>query len=119
MVEAYGLPKQSAEERSLRSDALARALVDAAEAPLEIARIGSLVAPLAHTTLALGNQALFSDVLCGAEFATSSIYAAAANVRINHRSMRDEAVIARQAALLSDYIAIAEHARDIIRSVEN
>ena len=58
-------------------------------------------------------RALFSDVLCGAEFAVACVHAAAANVRINHRSMRDEAVIMVQAELLAGYLEEAEAAREL------
>jgi methenyltetrahydrofolate cyclohydrolase len=119
VVRAYGMPKDSQEERDARRAALAQALVHAAEAPLEIARIGAEVARLAETTLTLRNTALFSDVLCGAEFAVACVHAAAANVRINHRSMQDESVIIAQSETLNRYIEDAESAREIIRSVES
>lgn len=119
VVRAYGLPKKTDAEQALRQAALADALVEAALAPLEIARIGAEVSKLAQATLTLRNTALFSDVLCGAEFAHACVQAAAANVRINHRSMRDEAIVAEQSAVLNSYIETAQTAREIIHAVED
>ena len=118
VVRAYRLPKESDEEKDARQSALETALIHAAEAPLEIARIASEVAALAVSTLALGNTALFSDVVCGVEFAHASAHAASANVRINHRSMKNTAVVNTQIAFLTKYIEEAEAALAIIRSIE-
>jgi formiminotetrahydrofolate cyclodeaminase len=115
LAAAYRMPKGSEAEREARTRALAPALQGAAEAPLEIARLAAALAELAERALGLGNGALFSDVLCGAEFALASACAAAANVRINHRGMRDRSRVSEQAAALDHYLRESERIRDGIR----
>lgn len=115
---AYRMPKGSEAEREARARVLAPALLRAAEAPLEIARLAAELAELAARALELGNRVLFSDVLCGAEFALASARAAAANVRINHRGMRDQSRVSEQSAALDRYLRECERIRDGICSRE-
>jgi formiminotetrahydrofolate cyclodeaminase len=96
VVSASALPKSNDEEKAARTAALQRALTGAAEAPLAAAGMGAEGIALARRAEALGNAHLVSDVECALAFFTASIAASAANVRINHRFMRDEAVVRAQ-----------------------
>lgn len=96
VVSASALPKSNDEEKAARTAALQRALTGAAEAPLAAAGMGAEGIALARRAEALGNAHLVSDVECALAFFTASIAASAANVRINHRFMRDETVVRAQ-----------------------
>jgi methenyltetrahydrofolate cyclohydrolase len=80
--------------------AMQHALQGAAAAPLEGARKNLLAMRLSKQALALGNANLVSDVGCAAEFSFASLVACAYNVRINHKFMKDEHLVAEQAAEL-------------------
>jgi formiminotetrahydrofolate cyclodeaminase len=107
VVRASALPKSNDDEKAARTAALQRALTGAAEAPLAAAGIAAEGMALAQRAEALGNAHLVSDVECAIAFFRASISASAANVRINHRFMRDEAVVRAQDDRLAAIIAAA------------
>lgn len=93
---AQALPRATDAERAARTERLQAALTHAAEVPLTVAeRAGDLLA-LVRRAAALGNTHLVSDVECALVFGHAALEAAAANVRINHRFMKNAAVIAEQ-----------------------
>lgn len=102
VVAAMALPRGTEEERAARTAALQIALAEAAAEPLAIAQRASEVLTLASRALDLDNQNLNSDVLCAGEFASAALAAAAANVRINHRYLKNTALIASQSKMLAD-----------------
>lgn len=85
-----------------RGDARQAALAEAAREPLAAMRLELDVQRLAVDALALENRHLTSDVGVAAELAAAALAASAYNVRVNHRSMRDERVVAEQARELEE-----------------
>jgi len=84
-------------------DAMQQALARAAAVPLEGAGAALEALRLAADALELGNPNLMSDVGCAAEFAYAGLLACAYNVRINHKFMKDETLVATQRAQLSEF----------------
>jgi formiminotetrahydrofolate cyclodeaminase len=103
VVAAMALPKTGIEQKAARTAALQSALRGAAEAPLATAEIAKLVAVLTERALELDNPHLASDLGCAAEFASSALLAAAWNVRVNHKYMKDRTAIDRQESELARY----------------
>lgn len=103
VVAAQALPKGNEGERNARRDALERALLHAAQTPLDAAALALGVLELIDQLLKIQMGALASDAGSAAEFATAAIVAFGYNVRINHRYMHDEAAIREQAAQLFSY----------------
>ena len=103
VVAAQALPKRTEDERAARKRSLEEALGDAACAPLEAAALALEVLRLVDRLLKIPMGALESDVACAAEFAYASLTACGYNVRVNHRYMRDEVTIRRQALELVRY----------------
>lgn len=103
VVAAMALPKANRDEKMLRTATLQAALGGAAAAPLHTAEIAKRVAILTERALALENQHLASDLGCAAEFASSALAAAAWNVRVNHKFMKDQVAIDRQEGELARY----------------
>jgi formiminotetrahydrofolate cyclodeaminase len=110
VVAASALPKSNDDEKAARTAALQHALTGAAEAPLAAAAMGAEGMELARRAEALGNTHLVSDVECAVAFFTASISASAANVRINHRFMRDAAIVRAQDDRLAAILAAATRA---------
>ena len=90
VMDAFALPKESAEEKAARADAIERATKYAAEVPLKVMETASksyeLLAEMAET----GNPASVSDVGVGALATRACIEGAALNVRINLAQLNDE-----------------------------
>ena len=102
VVDAMALPKQTADEKTARTEALQRALAGAAAVPLHAASLAVRALDLSNDVAALGNAHLVSDVTCAAAFARAALEASAANVRINHAFLRDTELVASQEATLRD-----------------
>ena len=110
VMAAQALPRASDAEKAARRDRLQQALVGAAEAPLESARLAVDAFALALRTGELHNTNLMSDVDCAMRFARAAFDAGAANVEVNHRYITDEATITRQRDRLS---ALAQSAVEL------
>lgn len=83
-------------------EAMQRALAGAAAVPLEGVQSSLEALRLAADALELGNANLISDLGCAAEFAYAALMACAYNVRINHKFMKDERLVATQRSQLSE-----------------
>jgi formiminotetrahydrofolate cyclodeaminase len=86
VLEASRLP----EDDPTRSERLQSALSDAANSPLEIARIAAEVAGLASGLAATGNRSLEGDANTGAELARAACRAAARLVELNLSARPDD-----------------------------
>ena len=107
VVSVMALPRTTPEEKAARTERMQAALAHAAAVPLQTAHRGREVLTLARRALDLKNDHLVSDVGCAAEFAAAAIRACAYNVRINHKFLKDQALIAAQS---SDLQALEQHA---------
>ena len=83
VTEAYQMPKEPAEAAAARQQAIERALLGAAEVPLETARVCTEVAELAGMVAERGNTNAVSDAGVAALLAEAACRGAAYNVRIN------------------------------------
>ena len=107
VADAYKLPKEPQAAAADRSEAIAVALLGAAEVPLETARACAKVAELAAALAQRGNTNAVSDAGVAALLADAACRGAAYNVRINVAALEDRS---RGAHLVADAIAIAEAA---------
>jgi formiminotetrahydrofolate cyclodeaminase len=103
VVATQALPKSTQDERAARARLLEEAVTSAACAPLQTAALALDVLHLVDELLKISMGALESDVACAAEFAYAALTACGYNVRVNHRYMRDEMTIRRQALELVQY----------------
>jgi glutamate formiminotransferase/formiminotetrahydrofolate cyclodeaminase len=92
VMAAFGLPKDSPEEKAARSEAIQRANKYAAEIPLRVMETASRAYPLLSDMADKGNPASISDVGVGLLAVRSCIEGAAMNVRINLGGLKDESV---------------------------
>jgi formiminotetrahydrofolate cyclodeaminase len=96
VVKAGTLPKRTDEEKQNRAAAMQAALIGAAEAPLAAAGLAAEGSALAERAGGLGNAHLVSDVECALHFFRAALAASTANVRINHRFIKDPDVVRAQ-----------------------
>jgi glutamate formiminotransferase/formiminotetrahydrofolate cyclodeaminase len=92
VMDAFALPKDSAEEKAARSAAIQSANKYAAEIPLRVMETASRSYPLLAEMAGKGNPASISDVGVGLLALRACIEGAALNVRINLSGLKDEQV---------------------------
>ncbi|MBA2434573.1 MAG: glutamate formimidoyltransferase [Verrucomicrobiota bacterium] len=92
VMAAFALPKDSAEEKAARSEAIQSANRYAAEIPLRVMETASRAYDLLAAMAQKGNPASISDVGVGLLATRACIEGAAMNVRINLSGLKDEAV---------------------------
>ncbi|MEY2488639.1 MAG: glutamate formiminotransferase / 5-formyltetrahydrofolate cyclo-ligase [Verrucomicrobiota bacterium] len=90
VMDAFGLPKESAEEKAARSAAIQLANKYAAEIPLRVMETASKSYQLLAEMAEKGNPASISDVGVGLLALRACIDGAAMNVRINLAGLKDE-----------------------------
>jgi len=90
VMDAFALPKESAEEKAVRSRAIEEATKYAAEVPLKVMETAYKSYELLSEMADKGNPASISDVGVGALGTRACIEGAALNVRINLGQLKDE-----------------------------
>ena len=111
LSQAYGIPK----EDPTRADVLEKCTKDALAGPLEMMRQIARAIELLEEMNIKGSRMLISDVGCGAACAAAAMRAAAMNVFINTKSLRDRAFaqeVEDEADGLLAYVARAEAIAD-------
>ena len=86
---AYKMPKEPEPALASRQDAITKALLGAAEVPLETARLCAQAAELASVVASKGNSNAVTDSGVAALLASAGCKGAAYNVRINVASLED------------------------------
>lgn len=90
VVRARHMPKDSEAERAARTDALQKAMTEAARIPLRAAVIASEVLDLAERIAPIGNRNAASDAGVAAQLAAAGLRGALLNVRINLPYLADD-----------------------------
>ncbi|HEX4707560.1 MAG TPA: glutamate formimidoyltransferase [Candidatus Udaeobacter sp.] len=90
VMDAFGLPRESSQEKAARSAAIEKATKHAAEIPLQVMETASRSYELLTQMGDKGNPASVSDVGVGALATRACIEGAALNVRINLNQLKDE-----------------------------
>ena len=102
VMAAYKLPKETDEEKAARSKAIQKAMVEAAELPLAVAKASLTVLQLSGQTLADGNPNAASDAAVGARMAHAALWSAVYNVKINLSSIKDQTVVEAMSKEISE-----------------
>jgi formiminotetrahydrofolate cyclodeaminase len=95
---AYGLPKDTDEQRAARESAIQEALVAAAGVPMALARCAAAVAEHLPPLLAKGNPNLVSDVGVAARLAEAACECAWLNVEVNVAVITNQSFVAASRA---------------------
>ena len=119
VMDAYRLPRKTAEEKQAREAAMQIALKAAAEVPLTIAERCAQVVELALPAAEMGNQWAVSDAGVGALLAEAAMHAALLNVTINLSSIRDEAYVAATRKRMEEITWAKTDTRDRVLAIVN
>ena len=90
---AFKMPKDTDEEKQVRSEAIQRETKYAAQVPMEVARAVYEVLPMIDTVAQKGNSNAVTDACVSMMCARTAILSALLNVRINLTSIKDEAFV--------------------------
>ena len=93
VMTARRLPKGTPQELSTREAALLEATIRAGSVPLEVARLAAVVMELAAEVAEVGNLSAITDAASGAALARAALTAAALNVHVNSRDVKDRTAI--------------------------
>ncbi len=114
LSKAYGIPK----DEPGRDETLEKCLHMAAAAPMEILRLSCDAVALAEEYARLGSKLMISDAGCAAALGEAAIRAAALNVRVNTRLMKDrdyaETMNQELEERLQKYIPVAKETYSIV-----
>ena len=92
---AFKLPKETDEEKAIRSRQIQEATKEAAEVPLEVARKVYAMMELIEAVAEKGNQNAVTDACVAMMSARNAVLGAILNVRINLTSLKDETYVNR------------------------
>jgi methenyltetrahydrofolate cyclohydrolase len=108
VVTAYNLPKDSAQQRAARSDAIADALAGASRPPADLMAAAIRLVGLAEDLLSVANRNVISDIAAAA----AAIRAAAATARVNIEANLGGIKDAGLAAELAETAELADSVTD-------
>ena len=109
IMEAFGLPKGTPEEKTARSAAIQHATLGAIEVPLRVLRLALDSFPLIRQMVEIGNPNSITDAGVGALCARAAVFGAALNVKVNATGLHDKAYAVNVVAEVDT--AMAEAAR--------
>ncbi len=116
---AYGLPKETDEQKQARGQAIQKALQAAAQVPMGVAEACGKIIPVLQELAEKGNPNLTSDAGVAAELGLAALRCAELNVEVNLAFIKDEQYIAqkrqRLAELMSECKPLAVAAADYVR----
>ena len=92
-MEALRMPKDTEEQKAVRSEKMQEGLKAAAQVPLQAAETAVRIFPIAEAVVRDGNQNAVTDGLVSALLARSAVLGILLNVKINLASIRDEAFV--------------------------
>ena len=119
IMAAFGMPKNTDEDKRLRSEAIQSATLFAAQVPLETMKASSKAFEICRAMAETGNPNSVSDAGVGALAARAAVLGAGLNVKINASSLKDKAAAGALVAEAEQLMAEADKAeREIMEIVE-
>lgn len=94
LSKAYGMKKDTEEEKRIRDEVMEKALLDATEVPMKLMRTAFAALEETRTVAELGSLLVLSDAGVAGEYLRTALTGASLNVFINLRTMKDERLAA-------------------------
>ncbi len=120
LMAAYGLPKETDEDKAARSEAIQTVLKAATEVPLECARACAEAIELSRCAANKGSLGVISDAGAAVMAGYGGLKSAALNVYINTGSLKDrqfaEAKLAELAMILKDVDVVVEEIYQMVKT---
>lgn len=120
---AFKLPKETDEEKAIRSEAIQKETKYAAQVPMEVARTVHSILPMIDVVARKGNSNAVTDACVSMMCARTAILGALLNVRINLTSIKDEKFVKEMSeeADMIEQTTIAEEQKilDYVKTIFN
>ncbi|EPT34696.1 glutamate formimidoyltransferase [Bacteroidetes bacterium oral taxon 272 str. F0290] len=116
IMNAFGLPKTTPEEKAIRSKAIQDATLYAAQVPLRTMKVSYQVFEVCKAMAEMGNPNSVSDTGVGALAARGAVLGAGLNVKINAKSLTDRETAER---LIGEADALITKAKEIETEIWN
>ncbi len=119
IMAAFGMPKSTDEDKRLRSEAIQKATLFAAQVPLETMKASFKAFEICKAMAETGNPNSVSDAGVGALAARAAVLGAGLNVKINASSLKDKAQAEALINEANNLMAEADKAeREVMEIVE-
>ncbi|MCD8152217.1 MAG: cyclodeaminase/cyclohydrolase family protein [Clostridiales bacterium] len=109
---AYGLPKDTEEQKAYKAEVMEAALKEACTVPVRIMECCCKAIDLVREMETIGTAIAISDAGCAAAYLRAALTSASLNVYINTKSMRDRNYARKQdqyvAKMLEEYVSICD-----------
>lgn len=116
---AYGLPKETEDEKAARVEAIQAALTQAADPPSKTAQLAEQIVNIAAEILESGNPSVISDVAVSASMARAALESAIVNIEINEHSLKDPKIKQGLKQILEDACDQIQKADEVIEQVRD
>lgn len=116
IMNAFGLPKTTPEEKAIRSKAIQDATLYAAQVPLRTMKVSYQVFEVCKAMVEMGNPNSVSDTGVGALAARGAVLGAGLNVKINAKSLTDRETAER---LIGEADTLITKAKEIETEIWN
>ena len=110
VMDSFRLPKSTPEEKTLRSERIQGATLQAAQVPLEVAKKSVELLEIAQNVVLRGNLNAISDAGSAAALAGAALTGAALNVRINAPGLKD---LPTASELIEEIEKLESHGADL------
>jgi methenyltetrahydrofolate cyclohydrolase len=117
VMESYRLPKETEGQAILRNEEIQKAMIFAAEVPMQVLKKSSEIIELAKVVTAKGNINSISDASVGCLLLQTCGASALYNILINLKSIEDEEYKSRLQAEIETYSKIIENQSNEIRQI--
>ncbi len=114
LSKAYGLPKETDEEKAYKAQVLDRESKKACQVPLAAARLALDGMKIQRRVAEIGSKLVLSDVGCGGAMMLAALQCARLNVMINLGGIGDERYVATAAAEINDLV---EQGKDLAAEI--
>jgi len=117
VVTAYQLPKDTAEQRAARSDAIADAMAGASRPPADLMAAAVRLAGLAEDLLSVANRNVISDIAAAAAAIGAAAVTARINIEANLGGIKDTALAAELAATAELADSVTDRAGRLVEAI--
>jgi glutamate formiminotransferase/formiminotetrahydrofolate cyclodeaminase len=96
VMDAFGLPKESSDQKQARNLAIQQATLNAIEVPFKVMQVASGIMDLMEKMSEIGNPNSASDVAVGALCLRTAVSGACLNVKINAVELKDPSLVEKR-----------------------
>lgn len=117
VIAAYGLPKDTPEDKAARSAAIADAMAEAARPPADLMAASVRLVGLAEELLPVANKNVISDIAAATAAISAAAVTAAVNIEANLSGIKDPALAQELTATAALADGVADRAARVIAAI--